>query len=150
MRCAWSGASASRRRCRWRARWRTRPSRGRLHVEHSVSELAQAVALDEWRDLAARHPHISYRIRTTGTQGRLGAAEVLALVQAHPAATFFLCGSAGYMAAMAAHLSAAGVAADRIRQEHFRVAGEQPAPEVLALTAPGRPCARAEPSRTFP
>jgi len=107
------------------------PNRGRLHVEHSVSGLAQAIALDEWRDLAARHPHISYRIRTTSTQGRLGAAEVLALVQAHPAATFFLCGSAGYMAAMTAHLSAAGVAADRIRQEHFRVAGEQPAPEVL-------------------
>jgi len=107
------------------------PNRGRLHVEHSVSELAQAVALDEWRDLDARHPHISYRIRTTGTQGRLAAAEVLALVQTRPAATFFLCGSAGYMAAMTAHLSAAGVAADRIRQEHFRVAGEQPAPEVL-------------------
>ena len=107
------------------------PHRGRLHVEHSVSELAQAVALDEWRDLAARHLHISYRIRTTGIQGRLGVAEVLALVQTHPEATFFLCGSAGYMAAMAAHLSAAGVAADRIRQEYFRVAGEQPAPEVL-------------------
>lgn len=106
------------------------PSRGRLHVEHSVSELAQAVALDEWRDLAAQHANISYRIRTTGTQGRLGAAEVQALVQTHPAATFFLCGSAGYMAAMTAHLGAAGVAADRVRQEHFRVAGEQPAPEV--------------------
>lgn len=108
------------------------PDRGRLHVEHSVSELAQAVALDEWRELAARHPHISYRVRATGTQGRLGAAEVLALAQAHPAATFFLCGSAGYMAAMTAHLGAAGVAADWVRQEHFRVAGEQPAPEVLS------------------
>jgi ferredoxin-NADP reductase len=108
------------------------PERGRLHVEHSVSELAQAVALDEWRELAARHPHISYRVRATGAQGRLGAAEVLGLAQAHPAATFFLCGSAGYMAAMTAHLGAAGVAADRVRQEHFRVAGEQPAPEVLS------------------
>jgi ferredoxin-NADP reductase len=36
------------------------------------------------------------------------------------------------MEAMAAHLAAAGVVGDRIRQEHFRVAGEQPAPEVLA------------------
>ena len=108
------------------------PGRGRLHVEHSVTELAQAVALDELHGLAARHSHISYRVRTTRTQGRLGAAEVLALAQAHPAATFFLCGSAGYMAAMVAHLAAAGVAPDRIRQEHFRVAGEQPAAQVQA------------------
>jgi hypothetical protein len=34
------------------------------------------------------------------------------------------------MAAMAAHLAVAGVGADRIRQEHFRVAGEQLAPGV--------------------
>ena len=107
------------------------PVRGRLHIEHSVSELAEAVSPDELRELATRYPPIGYRIRTTNTQGRLGAAEVLALVQAQPAATFFLCGSAGYMAAMKGHLSAAGVAADRIRQEHFRIAGEQPAPEVL-------------------
>ena len=106
------------------------PGRGRLHIEHSVSELAQAVALDELRELAARHPHISCQVRATRTQGRLGAAEVLALAQARPAATFYLCGSVGYMAAMTAHLAAAGVAADRIRQEHFRVAGEQLAPGV--------------------
>lgn len=102
------------------------PGRGRLHVEHSVSDWAQAVACDELRTLAARHPHISYRIRTTRTQGRLDAAAVRALAQDRPAATFYLCGSAGYMAAMATHLVTAGVAPDRIRQEHFRVAGEQP------------------------
>jgi ferredoxin-NADP reductase len=71
-------------------------------------------------------------VRNTRTQGRLGAAEILALAQAHPAATYFLCGSAGYMAAMVAHLAAAGVAPDRIRQEHFRVAGEQPAAQLQA------------------
>jgi ferredoxin-NADP reductase/CRP-like cAMP-binding protein len=108
------------------------PGRGRMHIEHSVAELAQAVSRDELRELAARHPHISVRVRTTRTQGRLAAADVLALAQAHPTATFFLCGSAGYMAAMTAHLAAAGVAPDRIRQEHFRVAGEQPAPEAQA------------------
>ncbi len=108
------------------------PGRGRLHIEHSVSELAQAVALDELRELVARHPHLTYQVRATRTQGRLGAAEVLALAQSRPAATFYLCGSVVYMAAMIAHLAAAGVASDRIRQEHFRVAGEQPAPEVLA------------------
>ncbi len=106
------------------------PGRGRLHIEHSVSELAQAVALDELRELAARHPHITFQVCATRTQGRRGAAEVLALARARPAATFYLCGSVGYMAAMAAHLAAAGVAADRIRQEHFRVAGEQLAPEM--------------------
>jgi ferredoxin-NADP reductase/CRP-like cAMP-binding protein len=107
------------------------PGRGRLHIEHSVSELGQAVALDELRDLAARHPHITCQVRATRTQGRLGAAEVLALALARPAATFYLCGSVDYMAAMAAHLARAGVAADRIRQEQFRVAGEQ-----LALGVP--------------
>jgi ferredoxin-NADP reductase/CRP-like cAMP-binding protein len=106
------------------------PGRGRLHIEHSVSELAQAVALDELRDLAARHPHITCQVRATRTQGRLDAAEVLALTLARPAATFYLCGSVGYMAAIAAHLAVAGVAADRVRQEHFRVAGEQLAPGV--------------------
>jgi ferredoxin-NADP reductase len=106
------------------------PGRGRLHIEHSVTELAQAVAPDELNELAARHPHITYRVRTTRTNGRLGAAEVLAVAHAHPAATFFLCGSAGFMASMVVHLAAAGVAPDRIRQEHFRVAGEQPAAQV--------------------
>ncbi|HUG26256.1 cyclic nucleotide-binding domain-containing protein [Piscinibacter sp.] len=108
------------------------PGRGRLHIDHSVSELAQAVALDELRELAARHPQISCRVRATRTQGRLDAAEVLALVQARPVATFYLCGSVGYMAAMAAHLAAAGVAPERVRQEQFRVAGERPSAEMLA------------------
>lgn len=115
------------------------PGRGRLHIEHSVPELAHAVAHDELRELSARHAHISYRVRTTRTQGRLGADDVMALVQAHPAATFFLCGSTGYMATVTALLAAAGVAPDRIRQEHFRVAGEQPATEARAsqpLTIP--------------
>lgn len=108
------------------------PGRGRLHIEHSVSDLTQAVVLDELRELAAHHPHISCQVRATRTQGRLGAAEIQALALARPEATFYLCGSVGYMEAMAAHLAAAGVVGDRIRQEHFRVAGEQPAPEVLA------------------
>jgi ferredoxin-NADP reductase len=69
-------------------------------------------------------------VRATRTQGRLGAADVAALAQAHPAATFYLCGSVGYMAAMAGHLAAAGVAPERVRQEHFRVAGEQPVTEM--------------------
>ena len=98
---------------------------GQLHIEHSVPDLGQAVALDELRGLAAGHPHISVRVRATRTEGRLGAADVMSLAQSHPQATFYLCGSVGYMAAMAAHLAAAGVAPDRVRQEHFRVAGEQ-------------------------
>ena len=102
------------------------PGRGRLHIDHSVPDLGQAVALDELHELAARQPHISVRVRATRTEGRLGAADVAALAQAHPAATFYLCGSVGYMAAMTAHLAAAGVAPERVRQEHFRVAGEQP------------------------
>jgi ferredoxin-NADP reductase/CRP-like cAMP-binding protein len=106
------------------------PHLGRLHVDHSVSDLAQAVAVDELRQLAARHPHIRVHVRATRTQGRLGATDVAALAQAHPAATFYLCGSVGYMAAMAGHLAAAGVAPERVRQEHFRVAGEQPVTEM--------------------
>lgn len=102
------------------------PGRGRLHIDHSVPDLAQAIALDELRGLAAQHPHISVHVRATRTEGRLGAADVAALAQARPAATFFLCGSVGYMAAMTAHLAAAGVAPERVRQEHFRVAGERP------------------------
>ncbi len=102
------------------------PGRGRLHIDHSVPDLGQAVAIDELRELAARQAHISVRVRATRTEGRLGAAEVAALAQAHPAATFYLCGSVGYMAAMTVHLAAAGVAPERVRQEYFRVAGEQP------------------------
>lgn len=105
------------------------PGRGRLHIDHSVPDLAQAVALDELRELAARHPHIRCRVRATRTEGRLGAAEVAAIVQARPQATFYLCGSVGYMAAMAAHLAAAGVAPERVRREQFRVAGERPVTE---------------------
>lgn len=109
------------------ARWLARaPGRGRLHIDHSVPDLGQAVALDELRALAARHAHISVRVRATRTEGRLGAPEVTALAQARPAATFYLCGSVGYMAGMADHLAAAGVAPGRVQQEHFHVAGEQP------------------------
>jgi ferredoxin-NADP reductase/CRP-like cAMP-binding protein len=108
------------------------PGRGRLHIDHSVTDLALAVARDELRELAARHPQLSCHVRATRTQGRLGAAGVLDLARARPAATFYLCGSAGYMAAMAAHLAAAGVGTERVRQEHFRVAGESPAAAMAA------------------
>jgi ferredoxin-NADP reductase/CRP-like cAMP-binding protein len=106
------------------------PGRGRLHVDLSVSEPAQAVGQDELRALAARHPHISLHVRATRTQGRLDATGVATLAQAHPAATFYVCGSVGYVAAITAHLAAAGVAPERVREERFRVAGEQPVAEM--------------------
>jgi ferredoxin-NADP reductase len=106
------------------------PSRGRLHVDLSVSELTQAVGQNELRALAARHPSISLHVRATRTQGRLDATDVATLAQAHPAATFYVCGSVGYVAAITAHLAAAGVAPERVREERFRVAGEQPVAEM--------------------
>lgn len=99
------------------------PGRGRLHIDYSVSEAAQAVAWDELQALAAQHPGLSCQLRTTRTAGRLGEAEVLALALARPAATFYLCGSTGHMAAMRAHLAAAGVPAQRVQHEEFHVAG---------------------------
>jgi ferredoxin-NADP reductase/CRP-like cAMP-binding protein len=102
------------------------PGRGRLHIDYSVSEPSQAIALDELRQIAMQASDMTLNIRSTRTQGRIGSAEIGRLAQARPSATFYLCGSDGYMATVAEHLAAAGVPPERVRQERFRVAGEQP------------------------
>jgi ferredoxin-NADP reductase/CRP-like cAMP-binding protein len=101
------------------------PGQGRLHIDYSVSTPRQAVALDELRRIAAASPDVTLSFRATGVQGRIGGSEILELVRAHPDASFYLCGSDGYMGTVARHLAAAGVAPERVRQERFTVAGEQ-------------------------
>lgn len=102
------------------------PGRGRLHIDYSVPEPSQAIALDELRQIAVQTPNMTLNVRATRTQGRIDSAEIGRLAQAHANATFYLCGSDGYMDTVFGHLATAGVPPARVRQERFRVAGEQP------------------------
>ena len=102
------------------------PELGRLHIDYSVSKAGQAIAVDELRQIAARHPNVALNLRVTGEQGRIGSDEVDRLARSRPTASFYLCGSDAYMDAVAGFIADAGVEPGRVHRERFTVAGKRP------------------------
>jgi ferredoxin-NADP reductase/CRP-like cAMP-binding protein len=89
----------------------------RLVVDWSTRDPADAALI---ADLAASPvPNLTLRPRFTARDGRISAADVEAYARRFPSAVYFLCGSQGYMDAVAAMLRTAGVPAGRVRIESF-------------------------------
>ncbi|MCZ7644659.1 MAG: nitric oxide synthase oxygenase [Planctomycetota bacterium] len=116
------------------------PRAGRLHVDYSVSDEAQAVRAGELAQLHARHERLTFNLRVTGRVGRLGRREVHQLVEDYPEADFYLCGGEAYTESVRELLGLCGVPPERIKLEVFVDAGK-PAP---AAAAPGPAPAAAE------
>lgn len=101
-----------------------------VHVARSGAEHAMA---GEARELLARLPAARSHVRFTrpgigdraradfDEAGRLGAEQLAALAP-EPASEVFLCGPAGFMAAVREDLLALGISADRIHTEAFGAA----------------------------
>lgn len=132
-----------------------RPRPFRMHLDYSVSEQSQLICRDEILGLAGANPKISARIRLTRDEGRFGTEDAKELADRFPDATYYLCGSEGYMKGVQERLAAAGVDPSRIRTEVFTVAGAKPvgagateAPPVLPpMSALERPLTREEEAR---
>lgn len=117
----------------------SRPSTFRMHLDYSVPDAGHAIRRDEILGLPGKNPKISVKIRHTREEGRFGRADAAALADRHPGATYFLCGSGGYMQGVEESLRAVGVPPDRIRTEVFTVAGAKPAAVTEASSAPATP-----------
>jgi nitric-oxide synthase, bacterial len=98
----------------------------RLHIDYSVGHDAQAICQQELLDATQRNSRISFKLRVTRRDGRLRREDVAAVVERHSQASYFLCGSAGYMEAIEGYLRACGVPESSIRSERFHIAGEVP------------------------
>jgi ferredoxin-NADP reductase/cytochrome P450 len=112
-----------------------RDRRGRRIVIHySARTTAQMAALAELERAAREVPGLSLIVRETRREGRLGAAEIRALVAdpAHVDADFFLCGPDDYLGEVARHLQAAGVPDSRVHTEVFTPAEIAARPRRLA------------------
>jgi ferredoxin-NADP reductase/cytochrome P450 len=105
----------------------------RIVVHYSARTRAQMAALAELEDAAQRLPSLSVIVRETRREGRLGAAEIRALVAepAHRDAEFFLCGPEDYLGEVARHLQAAGVPESRVHSEAFTPAERAARPRRL-------------------
>ena len=99
------------------------PRKWHLHVDHSVSFEEQAVCDQELTELAARSAGLTFNLRVTRRDGRLNAAALEALEATYPEGYFYVCGGTGYVEAVAALLTQAGVASSHIRIELFSPVG---------------------------
>jgi nitric-oxide synthase len=97
-----------------------------MHIDYSVGDDAQAICQQELLDATQRNSRISFKLRVTRRDGRLRREDIAAVVERHPQASYFLCGSAGYMEAIEGYLCACGVPEAAIRSERFNIAGEVP------------------------
>jgi ferredoxin-NADP reductase len=88
-----------------------------------VSFEEHAVCHQELRKLAARSGGLTFNLRVTRRDGRLNAAALEALKATYPDGYFYVCGSTGYVEAVAALLTQAGVASSHIRVEFFSPVG---------------------------
>lgn len=118
------------------------PGTFRLFVDYSVSTEDRIVWREELQALGREHPHLRVNLRVTRRDGRLGALQVLDVVQSYPDADYYVCGSDGFMSALRRHLAAAGVPRDRVRLERFTVAGEHPVVAALERTQALRDASR--------
>lgn len=96
-----------------------------LIVHHTVRTRDEAAFLGELAQFAA-DGRISHRLCVTSERERPGAADVSALVDTYPAASFVICGPSAFEEAIAGYLVVAGVARNRIHIERFSPAGAPP------------------------
>jgi nitric-oxide synthase len=99
------------------------PRAWRFHLDHSVRLEEQAVNLEELRRLTSSCPGMSYTVRVTRWDRRLGLSDIQELERTHPAARYYLCGSPRYVAGLEALLTHAGIAKERIETEQFSPVG---------------------------
>jgi len=111
----------------------------RVHVDYSVNDLRDAICVDEFRGYSAKNPNISFKVRVTSRDGRIGAADLEELLREMPAASFFICGPAAFETTVAKLLAEAGVAPDRIKVETFTQAGAAPVAPRQTAGAKTRP-----------
>jgi nitric-oxide synthase len=106
----------------------------RVHVDYSVRDLREAICLGEFRGYDAANPNITFKTRVTSTDGRIGRADLEALLKEMPEASFFVCGPTAFEASVSKLLAEVGVAPDRIKVERFTQAGG-------AVAGPAKPAA---------
>jgi ferredoxin-NADP reductase/CRP-like cAMP-binding protein/bacterioferritin-associated ferredoxin len=94
-----------------------------LHLDVSARNEDEIPYLAELTEIAVRHPGVSIRTRSTVRDGHIGRADIGELVQAFPAAWFFVCGPGPFEHAVVEGLRAAGIDAGRIQTEQFDAAG---------------------------
>jgi ferredoxin-NADP reductase len=97
-------------------------SKRRVHIDHSVNSRDKAICDSE---LAAYYPTTTFQLRLTGEQGRINAADVLALSNKFADADWLICGSSRFGDGVRALLEARGIATKRIHIESFS-AGNPP------------------------
>lgn len=104
----------------------------RLVVDWSVRAEADCPALRELETAAQTRENVTFRLRVTRREPRLGARDVARLVERFPSALFYLCGPDDYNAQISACLTAERVAQANVLVERFVAAG---APPVASSTA---------------
>lgn len=97
-------------------------SKRRVHIDHSVTTRDKAICDSE---LESYYPTTTFNLRLTGEQGRINAADVLALSNKFVDADWLICGSSKFGEGVRALLEAQGIAANRIHIESFS-AGKAP------------------------
>ncbi len=97
-------------------------SKRRVHIDHSVSSRDKAICDSE---LEAYYPTTTFHLRLTGEQGRINAADVLALSSRFADGDWLICGSSKFGDGVRALLEAQGIEANRIHIESFS-AGNPP------------------------
>lgn len=95
----------------------------RMHVDYSVSSRDQIVCGEELRELASRHPTISWRTRVTCEEGRFQAADVTALAREFPDADWLICGSKPFQSDAQDMLLRHGIAPRHVHIESFAAVG---------------------------
>ena len=99
-------------------------ARRRMHVDYSVSSREQIVCGEELRELACRHPTISWRTRVTGEEGRFQAADVVVLARREfPDADWLICGSKPFQSDAQDMLLAHGMAPRHVHMKSFAAVG---------------------------
>jgi nitric-oxide synthase len=111
----------------------------RIYVDYSVSDVRDAVCLDEFRAYGANGASIGFNMRVTSQDGRLSRADVDRLVADLPEAMFIVCGPTAFERAVSDLLAAAGVPPERLKVERFTPAGGPVAPSAMTIEAKQRP-----------
>lgn len=116
-----------------------KPRSMRFHLDYSTSFEDQVVCREELESMTRANPALTAKIRLTRGEGRFDAAALREVLERHPGATFYLCGSMVYVESMQALLKDAGVGPERVKVEVFNAAGEKPKrrPEQGSPSRPG-------------
>lgn len=104
------------------AMMRTIANRGdkrKFHLDYCAPYAEDLVFQPELEQLTAAHPHLTFTLRPTRTQGRLTVEEVLRQYPYTEGAVAFMCGPESYMKAIRGHLKEANWPNSAIREELF-------------------------------